>query len=319
MRNTICLAAALVFLASGSGAFADAESDARAAFQSGVKSFDAGRFQEAADAFREANRLSPSWRIFYNIGQCEAALKRYGDALDAFDRYLAEGGDEIPNDRENEVLAEVARLRLKVGTVAVSGPPGISVIIDGNDRGVTPIDAGIRVTGGVPHQLRLARGEAVLLEREFKVGNGQQVTVEAPGETASEPAAPAEAGAPAPGETAPPEQGKRVSPMFVAGLTVGVVGVGMLAVGGGFVGKGKGDYDDYKAAGARGDEDEYTRLKNDVLPVDNAMIMVGFVGGGVLTALGVTLLIVDAVKKDDGSEPAAVAVTPAPGGLALSF
>ncbi|MCK9462928.1 MAG: hypothetical protein M0R80_25175, partial [Proteobacteria bacterium] len=186
MRNATCLAVALALSAGGLGAAADPESDARAAFQDGVKSFDAGRYQEAVDAFREADRLSPSWRIFYNIGQCEAALKRYGDALDAFDKYLAEGGDEIPSEREAEVLAEVARLRLKVGTVEVSGPPGIAVVIDGNDRGVTPIDAGIRVTGGAPHRLKLVRGEAVLLEREFKVGNGQQITVEAPGESSGE-------------------------------------------------------------------------------------------------------------------------------------
>jgi hypothetical protein len=91
----------------------------------------------------------------------------------------------------------------------------------------------------------------------------------------------------------------------------------MLAVGGGFYGKGKGDYDDYKAAAARPDEDEYTRLKNDVLPVDNAMIVTGFVAGGVLTALGAVLLIVDLTRRDE--DPAAVAFSPAPGGVALSF
>jgi hypothetical protein len=320
MRLTIFVLAATVLSASAFEARADAEADARAAFQDGVKQFDAGRYQEAADAFREADRLSPSWRIYYNIGQCEAALKRYGDALDAFDRYLAEGGDEIPDARENEVLAEVARLRLKVGSVEVRGEPGITVIIDGNPRGVTPVDAGIRVSGGVPHKLELVRDGAVLLDREFTLGAGQQISVEAPEASAAAPAS-AEGAAEAPsgpvaGEP-PPGEPRRVRPLFVSGIAVGAVGIAMLAVGGGFYGKGKGDYDDYKAAGAGGDETEYRRLKDDVLPVDNAMIVTGFVVGGVLTALGATLLIVDAVKKDE--EPSAVAFAPAPGGVALSF
>jgi hypothetical protein len=320
MRPIICVLAVAILSASAFEARADAEADARAAFQDGVKQFDAGRFQEAAAAFREANRLSPSWRIQYNIGQCEAALKRYGDALDAFDQYLAEGGDEIPDARQSEVLAEVARLRLKVGSVEVRGEPGIAVIIDGNRRGVTPVDAGIRVTGGVAHRLELVREGAVLLDREFKVGAGQQITVEAP-EASSSPPASDEGAAQAPstpvaGEPSADEP-RRVRPLFVSGIAVGAVGIAMLAVGGGFYGKGKGDYDDYKAAAAKPDEAEYSRLREDVLPVDNAMIAVGFAAGGVLTALGATLLIIDAVKKDEA--PSAVAFTPAPGGVALSF
>jgi len=320
MRNTICVAAALLLSLSGLGAFADAEADARAAFKAGVKSFDAGSFREAGDAFREADRLSPSWRIYYNIGQCEAALKRYGDALDAFDRYLAEGGDEIPGEREAEVLAEVARLRLKVGTVEVRGEAGITVFIDGTARGVTPVDAGIRVTGGVPHQLRLERGGTALLEREFKVGNGQQISVEAPAAPAEGPAVSGDGDRPAPVPAAAepaPEEPRKGRPLFISGIAVGAVGVAMLAVGGGFYGKGRGDYDDYKAAAARGDGAEYKRLKEDVLPLDNTMIVTGFVAGGVLTALGATLLIVDSVKKDE--KPATVAVVPAPGGVALRF
>jgi hypothetical protein len=316
MRPIPCLLAALIAASLPAGVQADAEADARAAFQKGVAEFDAGSYQEAVGSFREANRLSPSWKIFYNIGQCEAALKRYGDALDAFDQYLAEGGDEIPPEREAEVLAEVARLRLKVGTVEVRGEAGLTVVIDGNERGVTPVDAGIRVAGGVPHALTLRRGDAVVIEREFKVGNGQQVVIEVP--SAASDGAPAPAGeAGGPGGAAPEESGGRASPLFISGLVVGVAGVGLLAVGGGFYGKGKGDYDDYKAAGAGGDAAEYDRLKNDALPLDNAMIATGFIAGGVLTALGATLLIVDAVKKDE--KPAAVAVGPAPGGLRVSF
>ena len=56
------------------------------------------RFLEAVRAFRSANEINPSWKIEFNIGQCEAALKRYGLAMEAFEKYLALGGDEVPTD-----------------------------------------------------------------------------------------------------------------------------------------------------------------------------------------------------------------------------
>ena len=65
-------------------------------FDKGVAAADAGRFVEAADEFRLAYRMSEAFLILYNIGQVEALRGRPVEAVEAFERYLAEGGPGDP-------------------------------------------------------------------------------------------------------------------------------------------------------------------------------------------------------------------------------
>ena len=59
----------------------------------------------------------------------------YGLALEAFERYLAKGGDEIQGERQKEVLEEVDRLRRMVGSMEVTAPRSCIVLIDDVERG----------------------------------------------------------------------------------------------------------------------------------------------------------------------------------------
>ena len=52
------------------------ESEARDEFEKGVADFKAGLYEQAARAFRRANRLNPTWSLLFNIAQSEAAAKR---------------------------------------------------------------------------------------------------------------------------------------------------------------------------------------------------------------------------------------------------
>lgn len=311
---------------------ADAQEEARESFKEGVAHFEAGRFEAAVDAFRRAYKLSPSWRIQYNIGQCEAALKRYGPAIEAFESYLSQGGDEIDATRQDEVLQELERLRSKVGSVEIRGADGVTVLIDGVRRGETPLGVGVRVAAGVEHELTLARGDAVVLTRKFKVGGGQTMVVEVPegdveGPVPPPPAAVDEAveeeAAPA-DEPGAEDDGKRdegPSWMLITGIAATGAGVALMAVGGGFYAKGQKDIEKYKEAAADGDEDRYYNLKDDVLPMDQAMITTGFVVGGLLLATGVTLLVLEFTGGEENvlSEDEPVALQPAPGRLTLTF
>ena len=83
---------------------ADDESEkAQALFQKGADLYENSAFDRAADAFRQAYAIRPSWKLYYNIGQSEAAAKHYGLALEAFEKYLAEGGDDVEKERSDEV------------------------------------------------------------------------------------------------------------------------------------------------------------------------------------------------------------------------
>ena len=103
------------------------EEQAKAVYEEGKLAFFNERFMESADKFRKAYELKPAWRILYNIGQAEAAAKRYGLALEAFEQYLAEGGDEVVEERQDAVMKEIARLRNLVGYIKVTAPSEVVV------------------------------------------------------------------------------------------------------------------------------------------------------------------------------------------------
>ena len=85
--------------------------EARLSFQRGVEAFEEGRVSEALIAFQRAYTLRPSYRILYNIGQAQTELGLTLQAVDSFEKYLAEGGSTIPTDRVFEVENELRRLK----------------------------------------------------------------------------------------------------------------------------------------------------------------------------------------------------------------
>ena len=66
--------------------------------------------------------------------------------MKTFEKYVASGGDEIPADREREVLDEITRLRKLVGSLDIVAPAGSVVLIDGIKRGILPVPGLIKVT-----------------------------------------------------------------------------------------------------------------------------------------------------------------------------
>ena len=149
----------------------DQPDEAKAAFEEGASLFSAGDFPAAAKAFRRAYEIKPSWRLLYNIGQSEAAAKRHGLAMDAFEKYLSQGGDDVDEARRVEVTAEVERLRTIVGTIEVTAPNDSLVEIDGIERGTTPLPGRLKVAAGVEHQVAVRKGGKVLLARTVSVGS----------------------------------------------------------------------------------------------------------------------------------------------------
>jgi hypothetical protein len=90
--------------------------EAEAHYQKALNAFEGGDYAKARESFQHAYELVPSFRILYNIGLAETQLRNDAAALDAFERYLAEGGTQISEQRRADVSAEVERLRAKVTT-----------------------------------------------------------------------------------------------------------------------------------------------------------------------------------------------------------
>jgi hypothetical protein len=161
-----------------SSAQPSSEEEARVHFQRGVELFHEGRFEQASVAFERAYKLRPHYKILFNVAQVENELGHYAAALEAYTRYLAEGGMEVPEARLKAVKAEVKRLNALVGMVVVSCDiPGATVYVDGRKQGEVPLSGPVFVDLG-DHEVRLTKGTDELHEEIVRVGGGEKVTVE---------------------------------------------------------------------------------------------------------------------------------------------
>jgi tetratricopeptide (TPR) repeat protein len=127
----------------------DPKGAARAHFQKGLAAFADQRFAEAAEEFDAAYKLSPAFKLLYNIGLVDVALGRSVEAVDAFDRYLKQGASAIPADRRREVSDEIEKQLARIGTVSIrTFPEGAEIRIDGALIGRTPLSKPVRVNAG---------------------------------------------------------------------------------------------------------------------------------------------------------------------------
>ncbi len=234
IRLSLILPVVMLFFAVGAKAGekkpSEGESPAVAAFSEGVRLFNAAQHEEAVAEFRKAYRLKPAWKILYNIGQCEAALTRYGLAIEAFEAYLGEGGDKVALERRDEVLSELDRMRKMVGGIKVSGREGVEVYVDDIKRGTTPVNSSILVTAGVRHGIVFRKDEEEISSITETVRGGDIMELEipdAPPEVTPPPEVVPEPGPAEPavgGGDAPPEE--VITPPEEAGGALGGDGPG---------------------------------------------------------------------------------------------
>ena len=203
----IIVALAGIALALAVTAPARAAGDTAAAkqhFRRGVELFKDGDYEQAVIAFERAYELKPTYKLFWNIAQVEAELKHYSRALEAYTRYLTEGGDRVPRERVQKAKAEIGRLNTLVGSIAVECPiDGALVLVDKRRVGTTPLAEPVFVDIG-EHEVAVKRGADELHAEVLRVAGGERVVVEVPVSAKTAAPAPAEAAA-APAQSVPPE------------------------------------------------------------------------------------------------------------------
>jgi tetratricopeptide (TPR) repeat protein len=194
------LALALVLAASSPVAAEPTAADsevARGHFEEGLDRAHAGRYEEALQQFLLAYEKSPHFAVLYNVGQTYIALERPLEALSALERYLKEGGDEIPPDRAARVNKQIALQRAQVGELRILvNVPGAAIELDGKLAGNAPLLEPLHVAPGT-HLLSVTAPERLPILRSVTVAAGQtlDLTVELapPAAPQPEPATPTSA------------------------------------------------------------------------------------------------------------------------------
>lgn len=111
---------------------------ARAAFDRGTRRFTARRYEQALDAFQEAYSLAPHPAVLFNIASCYDKLDRATEAVNTYQRYLRERGDDVEPSRRRDVSTALARLGREVALLHIVPPePDAPVTLDGQ-----PIEVG---------------------------------------------------------------------------------------------------------------------------------------------------------------------------------
>ena len=301
---------------------------AEKARQRGIAAFNQGNYVEAADAFREAYRTAPTWKLLYNIGQSNAAAKRFGLALEAFERYLSDAGDDAPPERAQEVREEIESLRTNVGYLAVTAPDGAIIYINDVEIGRAPLSGPVAVNAAQEQTARAELKEGTKHEKVFRVPGRQTVSLDltpppkqgrepekgvAP-ETAT-PSPIASESTSTPGDNRSPKD--PMVPLKIAGFVT--LGIGAVALIGGAVtgGMSLGINADLKDSCEENVcySDQYGKMdRMDALALSGTVLLSI---GGVTAASGLGLILYRRLKINRSETPT-ITWTLSPTGLAIN-
>ncbi len=329
VKKGVCWSAVLTIglLAQPAAAEAPITEEARQHFNAGVAHMqdpDGARYAEAYQEFLTAYAASPSWKILGNLGIAAMKLERDGEAVDAYTKYLQEGGDQIDPGEREQMTRDMSTLKASLATLSVETAPAGAIIIDEripstgspivNRYGPVSGPTAIGVKAG-KHRLtaELEGYDRAVWEIDAQAGSSQSYAFQlqkAKPQTAGGGGGVTMNGAPVDRPTSP----LRIA--SYAALGVGVVGL----AGGTFFAlsaKSKsdeakdlcgGDLSACKLDEGSGDANKVNDLNNQS-GTNKTFGIVGFAVGGVGVAAGVTLLI---LSSGSSSSSAAAQHKPAP-------
>jgi tetratricopeptide (TPR) repeat protein len=180
-----------------------------------------GAYDLALIELQRAYDLAPSYKLLYNVAQVNAQLSNYAGALRAFEKYLADGGADVPADRRAEVEKEIQTLRGRTANVVVKvNVPGAEILVDGLPVASPAEGQALMVNAGV-RRIGVRKPGYQPAERVLTLAGGDaaEVSLEMASVTRDGPSTP---------PPQPPPAPKKKEPSY---LWMGWVGTGVLTAG----------------------------------------------------------------------------------------
>jgi hypothetical protein len=154
----------------------EAKARAQALVKEGTKLYDRGSLGEALEKFKQAHAEYASPKLFFNIGQANRDLGRPVEAIESFERFLAEVKD-ASLELTVEARKSVAELKMKVGSLLIEcATAGAEIGVDGKPVGLAPLANSVRVTPG-NHQVTARHSTGGLVMEDVNVRAGTVETV----------------------------------------------------------------------------------------------------------------------------------------------
>lgn len=123
--------------------------EAQQHFFKGVELYNDADFANALVEFKRAYDLAPDFHVLFNVGQACYQAQSYACALQAFQKYLADGGTQVPAKRRADVEKDIKKLAGRVSKLEVTvSVPGAAVTVDDEKVGDAPISDPVMVSQG---------------------------------------------------------------------------------------------------------------------------------------------------------------------------
>jgi hypothetical protein len=287
--------------------------DPKAALASGEKKFKAGDYSGALADFEASNTAKASPEAQRYIALCLDNLKRYPEAVAAFEKLIADNPPKMKSEVD-EAKKRVEAIKAMPGTVSIqTTPAGASIVIDTSQtpyEKTTPVE--IDLPPGKHTILIGAEGyENTSKEIDVQYGSKQDLRVElVKREPAPAPAPPPVVAEQTPAQPAPPPPPPEPRSKVPAYVT-GAVAIVALGVGTGFGLKALSQSNDFK-------DNPTTKLADD--GENNALV--ADMMFGIAITFGVTSAVLflssDAPATAKAAAPKAAAKAPAKRGVSVT-
>lgn len=279
----------------------DKKDDPKAKYQGAIKKFDGGDYAGALTDFQELDALKSTPQSRRYIALCQDKLGKYGDAVAAYDKFLADPGKMTKEaDEAKKRVEEIKKMPAKLHVETT--PSGATIQVDGKASGTSPTD--LDLAPG-KHLIHVELAGYSPLDKDVDASYGAKVDVKASLDKKEEPPPPPppvvaekKEEVPPPPPAPPPAKPKSKLPAIITG-GLAVVAAGFGAGFGVAALMNKSDYDKNPSS-ALADAGE-----NNALVADMCF--------GVAITLGVTSAVLFFTKDDDdAAKPKATLVPKAP-------
>jgi hypothetical protein len=134
LRQAVAIVLSSAAIALASPAFADVpiSDNARLHFKAGVNLLQdpsGARYEDAYREFKTAYADSPSPRILGNMGLCAMKLERDGEAIQAYEGYLA-GVPDMSPDEKRQTQTDLGTLKAGAAHIALKIEPATATVVD---------------------------------------------------------------------------------------------------------------------------------------------------------------------------------------------
>ncbi len=114
--------------------------EARTRYDKGKQLYAEGAFDAALAELQRSYDLAPSYKILYNIALVQRARNDFAGALNAYEKYLTDGGKELAAARKQEVQKEIDSLGTLVAKANIkANVPDAEISLDDSPIGKSPI------------------------------------------------------------------------------------------------------------------------------------------------------------------------------------